>query len=97
MLSSPRAAAHVKNPQGRLFGTRLLPPTGSDALRQGLKELGYVEGETIIIERRSAEGKENRFADLCGRASHLKVDVIVVVGTAAARGGCKAILRQSPS
>jgi putative ABC transport system substrate-binding protein len=61
------------------------PSTGSDALRRGLKELGYVEGETLIIERRSAEGKEERLADLASELVQLKVDVIVVGGTAAAR------------
>jgi putative ABC transport system substrate-binding protein len=61
------------------------PSSGSDALQQGLKELGYVEGETIIVERRSAEGKENRLADLAAELVQLKVDVIVVGGTAAAR------------
>ena len=60
------------------------PSTGSDALQQGLKELGY-EGETIIVERRSAEGKENWLADLAAELVQLKVDVIVVGGTAAAR------------
>jgi putative ABC transport system substrate-binding protein len=61
------------------------PSTGSDALQQGLKELGYVEGETINVERRSAEGKENRLADLAAELVQLKVDVIVVGGTAAVR------------
>jgi putative tryptophan/tyrosine transport system substrate-binding protein len=61
------------------------PSPGSDALRQGLKELGYVDGETIIFERRSAEGKGERLTDLAAELVGLKVDVIVVGGTAAAR------------
>jgi putative ABC transport system substrate-binding protein len=58
---------------------------GIEAFVQGLKELGYIEGETIIVEYRSAEGKEERLTDLAAELVQLKVDVVVVGGTAAAR------------
>lgn len=61
------------------------PSSGTDAFLQGLKELGYVEGENIAFERRFAEGKEEGLADLAADLVRLKVDVIVVGGTAAAR------------
>lgn len=54
-----------------------------EAFRQGLRELGYVEGQSIIIEPRYAEGKLNRLPDLAGELVRLKVDVIVAGGSTA--------------
>ena len=48
-----------------------------EAFRQGLRELGAVEGETIVIEWRFAEGKLGRFSDLANDLVRLKVDLIV--------------------
>ena len=50
------------------------------ALGQGLRDLGYVEGKNIIIERRSADGKLDRLAALAEELVRLKVDVIVTAG-----------------
>src|SRR5262245_4316867 len=50
----------------------------TDAFRQGLRQLSYVEGKNIIIEFRYAEGKFDRLPDLAAEIVHLKVDVIVV-------------------
>jgi putative ABC transport system substrate-binding protein len=55
------------------------------AFRQGLRELGYVEGQTITIEWRFAEGKLSRFSDLANDLVRLSVDVIVTGGSAATR------------
>src|SRR5215471_19014206 len=51
-----------------------------EALRQGLRELGYVEGKNIVIEWRSAEGKPDRLPILAAELVHLNVDVIVTGG-----------------
>ena len=48
-----------------------------DAFRQGLRELGYVEGKSIVIEWRYAEGKIDRLPALAAELVRLKVDVIV--------------------
>jgi putative tryptophan/tyrosine transport system substrate-binding protein len=53
-------------------------------LRQGLRELGYVEGKNITIDSRVAEGKFDRFPALAAELVLLKVDVIVTQGTPAA-------------
>ena len=56
-----------------------------DALRKGLRDLGYVEGRNLIIEYRSADGRAERFPDLATELVRLKVDLIVTRGTPAAR------------
>jgi putative ABC transport system substrate-binding protein len=58
-------------------------PTDSniDAFRQGLRELGYVEGKNIVIEYRHAEGNLDRLPDLAAEMVRLKPDVIVVGST----------------
>jgi putative tryptophan/tyrosine transport system substrate-binding protein len=52
-----------------------------DALRQELRELGYVEGRNVSFERRYAEGELNRLAALAGELVRSKVDVIVATST----------------
>ena len=52
-----------------------------DALRAGLRDLGYVEGKNIVIEFRWAEGKYERLPDLAAELVRLKVDVLVTHGT----------------
>jgi ABC-type uncharacterized transport system substrate-binding protein len=54
--------------------------TRIEAFRQGLRELGYVEGKNIVIELRSTEGKADRLSPLAIELVHLKVDVIVSGG-----------------
>ena len=56
-----------------------------DALRKGLRDLGYVEGRNLIIEYRSADGRAERFPDLASELVRLKVDLIVTRGTPAAK------------
>src|SRR5262245_43909164 len=48
------------------------------AFRQGLKDLGYIEGKNILVEYRSAQGKINRIPSLVAELVKLKVDVLVV-------------------
>jgi ABC-type uncharacterized transport system substrate-binding protein len=55
-----------------------------DAFRQGLQELGYVEGQNLVIEYRYVEGSDDRLADLATELVRLKVDLILTRGTPAA-------------
>ena len=50
------------------------------AFRAGLKELGYVEGKTFVIERRYADGDAERLRSFAEELVRLKVDVIVTTG-----------------
>jgi len=82
-------AAHAQQP-ARMFQIGHLTSSSAaanphllDALRQGLRELGYVEGKNIVIELRSAEGKFDRLPDLAAELVHLRVDVIVTQATPA--------------
>jgi putative ABC transport system substrate-binding protein len=52
-----------------------------DAFRQGLSELGWVEGQNIVIDYRYAEGRVDRLPDLAAELVRLKVDLIVSGGT----------------
>lgn len=61
-----------------------------DAFRQGLADLGYVEGKNIVIEPRFAEGHYERFPDIFAELLRLKVDVLVVTGAVTARAAQKA-------
>jgi putative ABC transport system substrate-binding protein len=53
---------------------------GLRAFRQGLREVGYVEGSNVLIEYRGAQGKSERFPILAAELVALKVDVIVTTG-----------------
>ena len=57
----------------------------TEAFRQGLRELGYVEGKTILIDWRSADGKIDRLPTVAAELVHLKVDIIVSAGGAVTR------------
>jgi putative tryptophan/tyrosine transport system substrate-binding protein len=57
----------------------------TEAFRQGLHELGYVEGKTIIIEWRYAEGKLDRLNELAAELVHLNVAVVVSAGPSVTR------------
>jgi len=67
-----------------------LPPGFLDAFRQGLSELGYVEGQNIALEVRSAEGYSQRLAALANYLVELNVDVILAVNTSSAQAAKKA-------
>ncbi len=56
--------------------------TRFEAIRLALREVGYVEGQNIVIESRYAEGKRDRYSELAAELVRLKVDIIVVVGGA---------------
>jgi putative tryptophan/tyrosine transport system substrate-binding protein len=78
MMTSPVAAEAQQAGQvprvGFLANTR---SPGTEAFQRGLRELGYVEGQNIIVEWRLAEGRLERLPDLAADLVRLKVDVIV--------------------
>jgi putative tryptophan/tyrosine transport system substrate-binding protein len=61
-----------------------------ESFRQGLRELGYVEGTNILVEYRTADNNMDRFPDLARELVLLKVDVIVAPNTPAARAAQQA-------
>jgi|SRR4029453_8838867 putative ABC transport system substrate-binding protein len=67
------------------IGVLLSLPAGPpfDAFRQRLRELGYLEGQNIVIEYQSAKGKFDRLPDLAAERVRLKVDVIVAASAPA--------------
>jgi len=76
------------------LGTRTPSDFGLDAFRQGLRELGWVEGQNIVIDYRFAEGRLDRLPDLAAELVRLKVDIIVAhstPGAAAAKNATETI------
>jgi putative tryptophan/tyrosine transport system substrate-binding protein len=67
-----------------------LPDAEFEAFRQGLRELGYIEGKNIIIEPRFAEGKVERLRDLVAELIQIKVDIIVTPGAPQTRAAKEA-------
>jgi putative ABC transport system substrate-binding protein len=61
-----------------------------EALRQGLRDLGYVEGHNIVIESRWAEGNYQRLPELAAELVRLKVNLIVTHGTPGSRAAKEA-------
>jgi putative ABC transport system substrate-binding protein len=68
---------------GYLSLTDATSPERLGSFRQGLRELGYIEGQNIIIEIRAAEGKLDRVPELVAELVDLKPDVIVTAGSGA--------------
>jgi putative ABC transport system substrate-binding protein len=64
--------------------------THREAFRQGLRDLGYVEGQNAVVEARYADGKFERLPDLAAEIVRLKVDVIVAAPTPAIRAAQQA-------
>src|ERR1700720_2555307 len=80
-------SAHAQQPKqisriGFMGGESARSPE-VDAFRQGLRDLGYVEGKNLSLEYRFVEGMPERLRDFAAELVRLKVDVIVVSGTAA--------------
>ncbi len=66
------------------------------ALQQGLRELGYVEGQNLVFEYRSAKGKRERLPEVAAELVRLKVDVIVTSGSPRAIRAAKRATRTIP-
>ena len=78
---------------GKIYRLGILtvaPERNWDGLFQALRDLGYVDGQNLIIERRYSEGQAERWSDLANELVGLKVDVIVVSTTPAALAAKKA-------
>jgi ABC-type uncharacterized transport system substrate-binding protein len=81
-VSSAQAQQPKKVPRiGFLAGdSASLAAPRTEAFREGLRELGYVEGKNIAIEYRYTEGKRYQIPELAAELGRLKVDVIVTGG-----------------
>jgi putative tryptophan/tyrosine transport system substrate-binding protein len=64
--------------QRRVAPTPTNPDPLADAFRQGLSEIGYIDGKNILIEHRYAGGKSDRLAQLVAELVQLKLDVLVI-------------------
>ena len=92
-LSFPAAAQQTKKVPSIGFLSASSPSaiaTRTEALRQGLRELGYVEGKNIVIEYRYSEGKPDRLPDLVAELIRLKIDVILSAGGQVTRAATEA-------
>jgi hypothetical protein len=78
-IHSRRGAAANESPPDRISSCRspFYLTQRTEAFRQGLRELGYVEGKNIAIEYRFADGKVDRVLQNAAELVRLKVDVIV--------------------
>ena len=86
LLAVPRAAAAP--PTGQVWRIGYLEAGAGridEAFRQGLRDLGYVEGQNIVIEYRQADNQLDRLPALAAELVRLPVDVLVTAGENAAR------------
>ena len=92
-LSVPAGAQQAKKvPRIGLLSTASAPASARniEAFRQGLRDLGYIEGQNIVIEYRYAEGWADRLPGLIAELSQLNVDIMVVAGASGALAAKKA-------
>ena len=90
LLATPRAAqAQPTGTVPKIGYLGVSPSIAEELFRQGLRELGRIEGQNITIEYRWTEGKSERLSRLVAELIHLKVDVILTVGSIAAAQAAK--------
>jgi putative ABC transport system substrate-binding protein len=80
LLAAPLAAEAQQTEKMHRIGVVTSTAHFIEAFRQGLRELGFVEGQNVIVEQRSTQGESDRFPDLVAELIRLKVDVLVVSG-----------------
>jgi putative ABC transport system substrate-binding protein len=94
VIASPLAEAQPAGTVARLcfltFDSGTLQSNRFGPFFQGLRDLGYIDGQTIAIDYLSADGHGERFFDLAAECLRLKADVIVVTTTPAARAAKQA-------
>jgi putative ABC transport system substrate-binding protein len=96
ILVAPLTAGAQRAGKKPRVGVLMLTPRASvggayvDALREGLRELGYREGQTIDLEIGWAEGRADRLADLASRLVGARIDVLVTSGSEAIRAAQRA-------
>ena len=97
LLAAPLGAA--AQPAGRVYRLGLLYPiapgpsehrTAAVLIPAALRELGYVEGQNLIVERRYADGQVDRFPGLARELVRLRMEVILAITTAAIRAAREA-------
>ncbi len=95
-MAAPPFAAEAQHP-GKVArigvlhsGSPSSAAASDDAFRQGLHELGYIEGQNIVMEYRFAEGKRDRLPGLAAELVRLKVDILVVTGVSATQAAKQA-------
>jgi putative ABC transport system substrate-binding protein len=85
LLAAPVAVRAQQTAGMRRIGYLTPFPLGNslnvEAFRQGLREAGYVEGKNVIVEMRSAEGRQERLPQLLAELLDLKMEVIVAAST----------------
>ena len=88
LLIAPLVAG--AQPAGRVYRigvletrSTVLNAANMDAFREGMRELGYKEGQNLEVVYRSSEGRDERFPDLADELMRLKVDLILTRGTPA--------------
>jgi putative tryptophan/tyrosine transport system substrate-binding protein len=89
----PTRVSRIGYPDGGFASTNAARING---FRQGLRDLGYIEGKNIIIEYRHSEGRRDRIAELSAELVRLKVDVIVAGGGGAAIDAAKQATKTIP-
>ena len=75
----PKKVPRIGFVSARANPTPTTPDSSADALRQGLRNLGYIEGKNIVIEYRYFEGKVDRIPSLVAELLQLKLDVLVTI------------------
>jgi putative tryptophan/tyrosine transport system substrate-binding protein len=97
VLYAPCVSALAQQPAGKVprigwltGGSLSAQAARHEAFRQGLRELGYVEGKNIVIEWRGADGNRDRQRALASELVRLKVDVVVTAGAGGTRAAKEA-------
>ena len=83
LATSMLASVHLADAQqaGKVYRINYLSrPPVHEGFRQRLRDLGYIEGQNLVIEWRSTKGKGGLYPELVAELARLKVDLILAVG-----------------